>query len=132
MEIPRSYLTEGVSMRSYQTDNREEQAIQRFVNHQVSSVYDMCGQSLKDAFGWSGTMDTAARATTSGYLEDRGYYKMGLGPSAPRGSIVAMPWMAKGKGHIGISLGDGTYISNYEGVIQSLPIPAKAQVWGRR
>lgn len=106
----------------------EERGIQRFVKGQVSSDAWWCGKSWQEALGLPGGMGYAANLS---YYRKHGFRELEVKPSqAPRGATVVITDWAWNKklgrydGHVGLSLGNGKFISNLNGKIQTATIPS--------
>lgn len=97
-----------------------------------------CGITWRLSHGWTDEMESAAAAESNGYYASHGFTLIGLAGKGTGdkwvgtpgvGDAIVMPNWAGGNGHVGTSLGDGTYISNLNGKLTIAPIPKGAHVW---
>lgn len=106
----------------------QREALKQVFNS-VSCEYNQCGQTVKEVLGLTTQMFSAAKSVEQlwggkTYWEANGYSYLGKVAGKNKvgqphfGDVVVMPWMGKDYGHVGIAMGDGTYISNFEGKIR--------------
>jgi len=97
-----------------------------------------CGVTWRLSHGWTDSMGTAAEAENNGYYNSHGFILIGLAGKGQGanyvgtpevGDAIVMPSWAGGLGHVGTSLGNGTYISNKNGIRTVEDIPKGAHVW---